>query len=99
MLCVPDGNPLVYPIACPVVALISTVPISVDPSKKLTIPVGVGKPTGALTVAVNATSCPAASGFADAVNVVVVVKLPPGRGLTVSFTADEVLVAKLLVPP
>ena len=78
-------------IAVCVMLLITAVPRILAPSKNVTIPLG--KPLVALTVAVKVTVSPAAVGFNDATNLVVV-----GMGLTVSFKAVDTLGLNPLIP-
>jgi len=71
------------------------VPMMVEPFLKVTVPVAVPAP-GAVgaTFAVKVTDCPKTEGFAEDVNVVVVLAL-----LTTWLTAELVLVTKLESPP
>jgi len=72
-----------------------TEPKEVEPSKNSTVPVAVPAPGAvAATVAVKVTDCPKAEGFAEDVNVVVVLAL-----LTTWLTAELVLVTKLESAP
>ena len=69
-------------------------PITVVPSRKLTVPVGVPAPgADTATVAVNVTLCPNVDGFRDEVRAVVVLAL-----LTTWDTAVLVLPLKLVLP-
>ena len=71
-----------------------TVPREVTPSKNSTVPFAVPAPgEPAATAAVKVTDWPKSEGFAEDVNVVVVLAL-----LTTWFTAELVLVTKLESP-
>jgi hypothetical protein len=70
------------------------VPITVAPSRKLTVPVGVPAPgLTAATVAVSVTDCPKTDGLVLEMRLVVVLAL-----LTTWLTAALVLVRKLVSP-
>ena len=69
-------------------------PITVVPSRKLTVPVGVPAPGLTMaTVAVNVTLCPTTDGFRDEERLVVVLAL-----LTTWDSAELVLPLKLVLP-
>ena len=70
MECVPTDKEAVVKEALPELWRVP-VPIVVDPSLNVTVPVGV--PEVAVTVAVKVTDCPKADGFTDEVRAVVVV--------------------------
>ena len=71
-----------------------TEPREVEPSKNSTVPLAVPAPGEvAATVAVKVIDCPKTEGFAEDVNVVVVLAL-----LTTWLTAELVLVKKLELP-
>jgi hypothetical protein len=71
------------------------VPSVVDPSRKVTVPVGVPEPDVGVTVAAKVTTCPNADAFNDDDTAVVVV-VPP---VTVCVMAADVLRKKLASPP
>jgi hypothetical protein len=90
MVWLPRESPVVDMLAVPFDS--ETVPSVVDPSVKITLPVGVPPPGDcALTVAVNVTLCPKVEGFGDAVRTVDV-----AARFTTWVIALEVLVLKLL---
>jgi hypothetical protein len=93
MVCVPTESFVVLNVAWCVVALTVPVPMVVDPSLKVTVPLGL-PPKAPVTVAVKVTACPLVDGFGEDVSFVVVVAL-----FTVRLTADEVLVLKSVLPP
>ena len=69
-------------------------PITVAPSRKFTVPVGLPAPGAVtVTVAVNVTDCPNTDGFAEEARAVLVLAL-----LTTWLTAVLVLVLKLTLP-
>lgn len=69
----PTVSPEVVRPACPE-PFRATIPKSMLPSKKVTVPVGV--PPLPVTVAVKVTACPAKEGFSEEITVVVVVATP-----------------------
>ena len=73
-------------------------PIEVDPSRKLTLPVGIAVPEIAVTLAASAIAVPATplAGVADSV---VVVATADDAGFTVTPSVEEVLAEKLESPP
>ena len=79
--------------ACPLV--IPEVPSEVDPSWKVTVPVGEPAPgaTGATTTE-KVTPCPNTLGFAEEIEVIVVAPL-----FTVCDNTDELLGLKFVSPP
>jgi hypothetical protein len=86
--CDPMANVVVEKVASPD-EFTMTVPSSVAPSKKLTVPVG--DPEGAgETVAVKTTLCPAMAGLGEAVSEVVVVVAPtPLKGIAADWLAAK----------
>jgi hypothetical protein len=83
---------LVVRIAMPLVRVAE--PMLAEPSRKVTLPVGV--PAAEVTLAVSVTAAPAATGLGAAISTVAV---SAGAGaLTTSETAVEVLEAKPAVP-
>ena len=72
---VPAGSEPKVNVAPPV-AVSCAVPRLVDPSRKVTVPVGTVLPDWGATTAVRVTLCPGVSWVPDAVNVVVVGKAP-----------------------
>ena len=62
-----------------------TVASVVEPSLKVTEPVGVALPEFGVTVAVNVTDCPTVEGFTELVSVVVVSVAAPCAVATTSF--------------
>jgi hypothetical protein len=92
--CTPALNAGVFKFAWP--ALRAVVPRLVDPSKKVTVPVGVPVPDNGETVAVKITGCPNVEGLSELTTVVVVAR--PGV-FTNWLIAAEVLFAKLPSPP
>jgi hypothetical protein len=84
MECVPTASVLVLRVATPVLFNVP-VPILLEPSLKVTVPVGVD-PEWATTFAVKVTAVPCVEGFSDEVRVVVVV-----ASFTVCESAAEVL--------
>ena len=88
----PAARVLVVRVATPLVSV--AVPRLVEPSRKLTLPVGV--PPLAVTVAVMVTVAPAAAGLGLAVKTVVVAT--GAAALTTRATAVEVLVDRPAVP-
>jgi len=68
------------------------VPRVVEPSLKVTVPMGVPPPD--VTVAVKVTAAPSVDGFREEANAVELVAC-----FTVCVSTDEVLVAKFVVPP
>src|SRR5689334_1210825 len=94
MVCVPALSELVLTDAWPVPSRVA-LPRDVDPSLKLTEPVGWPAPgADAATLAVKVTFWPAVDGFGEAVTTVVV------AALLTSWACDpEVLPLKLVSPP
>jgi hypothetical protein len=92
---VPAAKPLVEKVAVNgAVADRAPVPITVVPSRKFTVPVGVPAPGAVtVTVAVNVTLCPNVDGFREEARVVIVLAL-----LTTWLTGELVLVRKLPSP-
>jgi hypothetical protein len=91
--CVVTLKPLVDRLALPPLRV--DVPITVEPSLKLTVPVGVPAPgLVTLTVAVNVTAWPNTDGFTEETTLVLV-----PAWFTVCDKALEVLPVKLLSPP
>jgi hypothetical protein len=78
--------------ATPEAFTVAALPMSVAPSKKLTVPSDEPVGTGAI-VAVNVIVAPKVAGFGAAVNVVAV-----GAVFTVRLTAEEVDVADVVLP-
>jgi hypothetical protein len=88
----PAARVLVVKIATPLVRVAE--PMLAEPSRKVTLPVGV--PAVEVTLAVSVTAAPAATGLGAAVSTV---EVGAGAGaLTTSKTAVEVLAAKSAVP-
>src|SRR5579871_2648450 len=83
MLCVPTVRVDVVSVACALVLRLE-VPRFVDPSKKVTVPVGVTLNPSPVAVAVKVTDWPKLEGFTDEVSVVVV-----GARLVLRSTATE----------
>ena len=79
-------------------ALRVPLPRVVDPSRKLTEPVGmVELPEGPVTVAVNVTDCPLEAGFTDEATPVVDATL--ATGLTTCVSIGDVAPLKFESPP
>jgi hypothetical protein len=92
IVCVPTVRDEVVKVALPELKL--AVPSVVEPSRNVTVPVGVPEPGAtALTVAVNVTDWPNTDALTDDVTVVELESLA-----TVCVIAAEVLLAKLVSP-
>jgi hypothetical protein len=93
MLRTPAGSVVLVSVATPEEFTVAALPICVAPLKKLTVPteepVGVG-----VMVAVNVSVWPVVTGFGASVSAVAV-----AAGFTMKIIADEVEVAKLVLPP
>jgi hypothetical protein len=92
----PAASVVVLKVATPL-AFSGPVPRLVDPSRKVTVPVGTPLPDWGVTVAVNVTLWPAVTCVADAVKAVFVAT-PVGAAVTVTLTAAETEPAFLLSP-
>src|SRR5438067_4488317 len=77
-------------------ALTGPVPSVAEPSRNVTVPVGVTSGTGEETVAVKVIAWPNTAGLADAATAVAV---PTSPGLTTSDRAADVAARKLPSPP
>ena len=95
---VPTGSEAKFNEAPPV-AVSCAVPRLVDPSWKVTVPVGTLLPDWGATTAVKVTLCPVVSTVPEAVSVVVVGNVPPGAPVTVTLTAVDAELVSLLSPP
>ena len=90
----PTASVLVVNMAWPALSRVP-VPRMVEPSLKVTVPVGVPAPgLFAVTVAVNVTACPDSDGLAEELTTVVVPAF-----FTVSVSVLEVLPLKVASPP
>ena len=93
---VPTGSEDKFNVAPPV-AVSGAVPRLVDPSRKVTVPVGT-LPDWDATTAVRVTLCPGVSWLPEAVSVVVVGATPACAAVTVTLTAVEAEPPSLLSP-
>ena len=92
----PAASVVVLKVATPL-AFNAPVPRLVDPSRKVTVPVGTPLPDWGVTVAVNVTLWPVVTCAAEAVSTVVVATVL-GAAVTVTLTAAETEPAFLLSP-
>jgi hypothetical protein len=92
----PTASAVVLKVATPL-AFSGPVPRLVDPSRKVTVPVGTPLVDWGVTVAVNVTLWPAVTCIAEAVNAVVVAAVV-GAAVTATLTAAETDPAFLLSP-
>ena len=95
IVCVPCVSAAVANVAFPV-ASSAPVPSVVAPSRNVTVPVGTVVPEAGVTVAVKVTDCPTVDGLADDATTVVV---DTSTAFTTCDSADDVLAAKLALPP